>query len=166
MKQQGTSPVVIITGSPGTGKTTLAGHLARTKPRGLHLLSDVFYTFPAHPISPYEPAADEQNTDIIIALTRTATAFASRGYEVFLDGIVGPWFLPLVTAGLRRAEHSAEYVILQVPLEAALERVRGRQGSGKDHVVRQMHERFSDLGPFARHAIVSGERSVEEIAAE
>lgn len=36
----------IVTGSPGTGKTALAAHLARAKPRGLHLPSDVFYNFP------------------------------------------------------------------------------------------------------------------------
>jgi cytidylate kinase len=166
MNQQGTSPIVIVAGSPGTGKTTLAAHLARATPYGLHLPSDVFYTFPAHPIAPHEPAAHDQNMDIIIALTRTAAAFASRGYDVFLDGIFGPWFLPVVVTELRLAEHSAEYVVLRVPLETALERVRSREGPGRDHVVRQMHENFSDLGPYAGHAIDTADRTVDEIAVE
>jgi hypothetical protein len=43
----------------------------------------------------------EQNTDIIVALTRTSAAFASRGYDVILDGLFVPQFLPVIASELR-----------------------------------------------------------------
>lgn len=51
------NPIVIVTGPPGAGKTTVSAHLARSSVQGLHLPADVFFTFPAHPIAPYRPAA-------------------------------------------------------------------------------------------------------------
>jgi hypothetical protein len=43
----------------------------------------------------------EQNTHIIVALTRTSAAFASRGYDVILDGLFVPQFLPVIASELR-----------------------------------------------------------------
>jgi cytidylate kinase len=119
--------VAIVTGAPGTGKTSVAARLATAAPRGLHVPADVFYTFPVHPISPYRPAAQEQNTAIIAALARTAETFASRAYDVFLDGIVGPWFLPVVVAELAPSGIALDYVVLRAPLDVVLRRVRGRE---------------------------------------
>jgi len=96
------SPVLILTGPPGSGKTTVAALLAAASPRGLHIPADVFWTFPAHPVSPYRPAGHEQNADIVVGLTRAAAAVAICGYDVVVDGILGPWFLPTIAAELRR----------------------------------------------------------------
>jgi cytidylate kinase len=158
--------IVIVTGSPGTGKATVAALLAKADPCGLHLPADVFFTFPAHPISPYRPASREQNTDIMIALARTAETFASRGYAVLLDGIFGPWFLPVIAAELEEKKVSLDYVVLRAPLEATLERVRRREGEDRAHVVRQMHAEFADLGQYSRHAIETTNLTPEEIARE
>src|SRR5215831_1189928 len=111
------SPIVIVTGAPGTGKTTFAACLAQRTARGLHIPADVFYTFPAHPISPYRAASHDQNRDIIIAVARTAATFAARSYDVFLDGIFGPWFLPVLAAELLSSGAAAEYVVLRAPLD-------------------------------------------------
>jgi predicted kinase len=160
------SSIVILTGSPGTGKTSVAARLAKAKPRGLHIPSDVFYTFPAHPISPYRPAALAQNTDIIAAVTRTSVAFAGRGYHVILDGIFVPAFLPVMAMELQRPGLAAQYVVLRAPLEIALRRVQDRIGHEKDHVVRLMHAAFSDLGPYAAYAVDTGTRDADAVAAE
>jgi cytidylate kinase len=160
------SPIVIVTGSPGTGKTTVAGLMAKAHSRGLHIPSDVFFSFPAHAIPPYLPAAHDQNEDIMTALARTAVGFAERRYDVYVDGIVGPWMLPLVAAELRGAGISLEYVVLRAPLETALARVRARQGDAIDHVVRQMHSAFDDLGSYAKHAVDTERISPEAIVAE
>ncbi|HEV7732614.1 MAG TPA: AAA family ATPase [Candidatus Binatia bacterium] len=160
------TPIVIVTGSPGTGKTTVAAGLAKVAPRGLHIPSDVFFTFPAHPISPYRPAAKEQNTDIMIALARTAVAFAERSWAVFLDGIVGPWSLPIVASEVRPTGIALEYVVLRAPVATCLQRVRAREGEGRDHVVRQMHAQFADLGRFAGHAVDTGELTPDEVVSE
>ena len=66
------SHITIVTGSPGAGKTTLSEHASKADPRGLHMLADLFYTFPAYPISPILPEAHEQNAAVIAAVSRAA----------------------------------------------------------------------------------------------
>jgi cytidylate kinase len=158
------APIVIVTGAPGTGKSTVTALLARERPRGLHLPADLFFTFPAHPVSPYRPGAQEQNTAIMVALARAATAFASRGYDVFVEGIVGPWFLPVLAREILPSGYPVGYVVLRAPLETALARVREREGDGRAHVVRQMHAALADLGPYAGHAMDVGHATPAELA--
>ena len=144
--------ITIVSGCPGSGKTTLARRLASLAERGLHLLSDTFYQFPARPIDPSTPAAHQQNTSIIRALGRAAASFAGDEYTVVLDGVIGPWFLPVLVSELPLGTR-LDYVILQVPLGLALERVRQRQGQGASATVTHMHQAFSELGLLARCAL-------------
>jgi predicted kinase len=160
------SSIVIVTGAPGTGKTALAALLSEALPRGLHIPSDVFYSFPAHPIPPYRAEADDQNADIIVALAQTSAAFARRGYDVFLDGIFGPWFLPLMAAELMGVAVPVDYVVLCAPLEVALARAESRSRPTKADVVRQMHVAFADLGSYEAHAIDAGRRTLAELGEE
>jgi len=71
--------VTIVTGAPGTGKTTFSKRLAAESVRGIHLVSDVFYGFPAHPIDPTKPESQEHNSAIVCAAGRAAGAFAKLG---------------------------------------------------------------------------------------
>jgi cytidylate kinase len=160
------SGITIVTGSPGAGKTTLSQHASRALPRGLHLLSDVFYTFPAHPISPILREAHEQNAAVIAAVSRAAAAFACRGYEVFLDGIVGPWFLPVVAAELGPAGIPVGYVVLRVSLEEAVRRVAARSPTGAEAVVRHMHAAFEGMDEYASHVLDTTDLSIEESVAQ
>jgi chloramphenicol 3-O-phosphotransferase len=160
------SGITIVTGSPGAGKTTLSRQAAKANPRGLHLLSDLFYTFPAHPISPILPEAHEQNAAVIAAVSRAGAAFASRGYEVFLDGIVGPWFLPVVAAELGSTGFPVEYVVLRISLEQAVRRATTRAEPGAEAVVRHMHAAFQELGEYGSHVLDTTYLSVEESVAE
>ena len=160
------SGITIVTGSPGAGKTTLSQHASKANPRGLHLLSDVFYTFPAHAISPILPEAHAQNAAVIAAVSRAAAAFASRGYEVFLDGVVGPWFLPVVAAELGSTDIPVAYVVLRVTLEEAVRRATRRSQPGAEAVVRHMHAAFEKLGEYASHVLDTTHLGIEESVAE
>jgi hypothetical protein len=104
--------------------------------------------------------------NIIAAVTRTSATFAGQGYDVILDGIFGPWFLPIIADELRSSRLAVHYVVLSAPLEIALRRVQDRIGHEKDHVVRLMHAAFADLGPYAAHAVDTGTRDADAVAAE
>jgi len=158
--------LTIITGSPGAGKTTLAARLAEASSRGVHVVGDTFYTFLAHPISPVLPESHQQNTAVIRATVRAAAALAQAGYEVFLDGIFGPWFLPVVSQELADTNMEVCYLVLRVTLEEALRRAAGRQTPDDENIVRQMHAAFADLGAYEAHGLETTRMPVDEVVAE
>ena len=82
--------VLILTGSPGSGKTTTAQALAREpgSPK-VHLHADDFWHFIKNGvIPPYLPEAHEQNVVVVDVLTKAAAGYAGGGYFVVVDGIV------------------------------------------------------------------------------
>lgn len=158
--------LTIITGSPGAGKTTLAARLAGESLQGVHVVGDTFYTFLAHPISPVLPESHAQNTAIIRATVRAAAALAEAGYEVFLDGIFGPWFLPVVIEELAGLHAEVRYLVLRVTLEEALRRVAGRNPPGDENMVRKMHTAFASVGAYEAHVVETTQMSLDDVAAE
>jgi cytidylate kinase len=156
--------ITIVSGGLGTGKTTLCKALAQAEPTGLrlHFVTDTFYQFPAHPLDPTTPESRAQNTTIMKAIGRATAAFVEGGYDVFLDGVVGPWFLPTL---LREWDAIARvaYVILQATLAEALARVLRRDGPETSARVHAMHEAFAGVEGYAQHCIDTTARSAEEV---
>ena len=88
--------IVIITGSPGTGKTTAASVIAKESSlsRSVHIHNDDFYHYLSKgAIPPYLPESNEQNKVVMEAVFSAAESFAHNGYDVIVDGIIGPWFI-------------------------------------------------------------------------
>ncbi len=154
--------LIIVSGCPGAGKTTLSASISKAHPQGLHLTGDTFYGFPAHFIEPTKPESHAQNTTIVRATARAASAFLEGGYLVVLDGIFGPWFLPVVMAELP-PDIDASYLVLRVPEAEALRRVRERQGVGASARVRPTVAAFAELGEYESHVISTLGRSEEEV---
>jgi cytidylate kinase len=157
--------ITIISGCLGTGKTTLSKALAHAEPVGLHLVTDTFYQFPAHPLDPTTPESHKQNTTIMKAIGRATAAFVEGGYNVFLDGVIGPWFLPTLLHEWD-AVACVEYVILRATLEEELARVLRRDGPETSARVHAMHKAFADVEGYAKHCIETTARSAEEVRTE
>lgn len=143
----------IITGTPGAGKTSLAKRLAAIAERGAHIPGDLFFGFIPRLIEPTDPESHEQNTSVVLAMTRAATALVAGGYDVYLDAVVGPWFLPVVAAELRALDVPIVYVILRLPIEEALRRAKERDQSFDEKIARKLHPQFESVGPYERHVI-------------
>jgi hypothetical protein len=107
--------VVILSGPPGVGKTTIAGQLvARGGAPGVHLHADDFWGFIRHGgIAPYLPEARAQNGVVMGVLVQAAAQYASGGFLVVLDGVVGPWFLDRF-GGIGVPLH---YLVLRLPVK-------------------------------------------------
>lgn len=160
------SLVVIVSGPPGSGKTSVSALLAHADPRGLHIPSDLFYDFPAHPVPPYRAEANEQNAAVIKAVCRAAASFASDGYRVCLDGVLGPWFLPLVAREFDAAGSRVAYVRLDIGLDEALARVNARSGPDMASMVRTMHAAFEQAPGLESHGVPTADRPPEAVARE
>lgn len=158
--------VMIVSGCPGSGKTAVAAGLAGRHSRGVHIVSDVFYRFIRDGISPILPESREQNTTVITAAARAAGAFALGGYEVFLDGVFGPWFVPLLAKELLPTGVAVDYVVLRASLERTLDRSADREKPGEEEIVRHMHRQFADLKEFEHHAVDTEMQSLEETVGE
>lgn len=161
-------PILILTGPPGVGKTTIAEILAARWPRAVHLESDVFFRFiRSDYIEPWRPESHEQNRVVMDIVGDAAAAYATAGYRTIVDGIVIPgWFLAPLRDRLHEAGHPVAYAVLRAPLAVCTARVQSREGlppvdSG---ALAQLWESFADLGELEHHALDVGDREPGEAA--
>lgn len=149
--------MVVVTGPPGAGKSTVARLLVdRYDPSAL-VLGDQFFGFLRNgAVSPWLSAAHAQNAAVIRA-AGAACGRLSEHCRVVYDGILGPWFLPEFTKASGRGR--LHYAVLLPPLDVCLERVRSRTEHDFTDVSAAVHmwHQFQGAGTGPRHVVVDTE---------
>ena len=159
--------IVVITGSPGTGKTSVSSAAAKEsdRKRSVHIHTDDFYHYLCRgAIPPHLPRSQTQNETVMEALTAAAREYARGGYEVIVDGIVGPWFLGPWQAAVREG-YEVHYIVLRAGKEETLRRALGRSKLDREtnqELVEAMWGQFQELGPYERHVIDTTQLSLRE----
>ena len=148
-------PILILTGPPGAGKTTLARKLTQEAGRpATHIHSDDFFTYiRSGYIVPWLSESAHQNQTISRALAAAACAYAAGGYWVVMDGVVGPWHLDMYRDERRRSGIALDYVVLRPAREIAVSRARDREVSPLPDYPPHIYEGLSALGAFEPHAL-------------
>lgn len=149
--------VVILSGPPASGKTTVAEIIASTAAEPtVHMTTDQFYrAIRAGYIAPYLPEAQRQNEVVIDAIVAAVAVYARGGFDVVVDGIVGPWFLSPFRQMAAEAGFALSYIVLRPALDMSLQRARDRSGDDlKDPTaITGLHNAFRQLDELEAHVI-------------
>jgi predicted ABC-type ATPase len=145
--------LIVVTGPPGAGKSTVARVLADSFDSSALVVGDDFFgCVRGGLIPPWLPEAHEQNTIVIEAAAAAAGRLAA-GYPVVYDGVIGPWFLAefLAATGLSQLH----YAVLLPSEQRCLARVRSRVGHGFTDLAaaRQVHQQFAEAPIQAQHLV-------------
>ena len=143
--------IIVITGSPGTGKTTTASTVAKESDleKSVHMHTDDFY----HYLSKGA-----------IAFLEAAKRYARGGYDVIVDGIVGPWFLE-PWLNIVQEHYEVHYIVLRASKEETMKRAIKRSKLDREtniELVETMWEQFSNLGIYESNVIDTTTHSVKD----
>ncbi|MGB6454158.1 MAG: hypothetical protein WBH47_06660 [Streptosporangiaceae bacterium] len=159
--------LVVVTGPPGAGKSTVSHLLAARFDHSVLVPGDAFFEFLAgDAIAPWLRAAQSQNETVVRAAAAATGRFVGGGYITVYDGVLGPWFLPDFAA--EAAVEQLHYVILLPPVEQCVDQVANRLGHGfsDEEATRQMHREFTRASISERHVLADLGGQAAETAAE
>jgi 2-phosphoglycerate kinase len=156
--------LLVVSGPPGAGKSTVAALIAARSRRSVMVEGDRFFNFLASgSIDPWLKEANEQNAVVLEAAAVATASYVRHGYSTVYDGVLGPWFLPqfLEATGLT----SLHYAVLLPDEEHCVERVTMRTAHHfrDGPATRTMHAQFARADISRRH-LVEADASPDEIA--
>ena len=167
-------PVLLLTGSPGCGKTTVAPLVAdRHEPSACLDLDWFFAKLRRGVIEPWRKEAHTQNRIVLRAAAEAVATFAEGGYFTVAEGILYPFMLDLFAEACAPHGIALNYAVLRAPIGVVQQRVQDRRiepphaGALADAaVVDDLWTQFESHGVEGRHRVDSGARRPDEVAAE
>jgi hypothetical protein len=124
------SDLIIVSGAPGVGKSTVSRLVAATFDRSVHLQSDdLMASVVSGWVDPNLPEAEQQNEAIGAALAVSAMRLADDGYTTVVDGYLFPVGVAGLAAACTARRLSCHYVVLTADLELHERHVVGATGS-------------------------------------
>ena len=168
------APLLLLTGSPGCGKTTVAPLVAdRHEPSACLDLDWFFAKVRGGAIDPWRAEAHTQNRIVLQAAAEASATFAAGGYFTVADGILYPFMLDLFAAAARGLGVDVHYAVLRAPIELVQQRVQDRRAEPQHAkaladatVVDDLWTQFEQQGVTERHRVDSGRRSPDQVAEE
>jgi len=90
----GVADLIVVTGPPGSGKSTVAPLLSRMFTASAVVAGDDFFSFIDQGyLQPWTAEADQQNETVVEAAAAAAGRLSIGGYTVVYDGLLAPGFL-------------------------------------------------------------------------
>jgi cytidylate kinase len=169
-----TSQLLLLTGSPGCGKTTVAPLVADHAPLSACLDLDWFFAkLRSGALEPWRAEAHQQNRVVLSAAASAVATFTSGGYFTVAEGILFPFMLDLFAEACGPLGIDLNYVVLRAPVSVVQSRVQSRTvepehfGALADaDVVDDLWTQFEAQGVDERHRVDAGARPPQVIADE
>lgn len=133
---------------------------------GVCLETDVFYRFLTHRQDPSTAESHTQNTAVTRAFLNAARSFYSDGYDVFVDGVIGPWWLDTIREVLPVFQYALLHADLATVLQRTTQRANTKQASANPELVRTMHGQFEAVINDGAEAIDTAEKTPEQVFEE
>lgn len=168
------APLLLLTGSPGSGKTTVAPLVADHHEPSVCLNLDWFFAkLRRGAIEPWRAEAHAQNRTVLHAAAEACTTFAAEGYVCVAEGILYPFMLDLFAAAGASRGVALHYVVLGAPIDVVQQRIVDRKvepqhaGALADAtVVDDLWTLFEQQGVAERHWVDTGRGGPDEVAEE
>ena len=150
--------LIIVTGPPGAGKSTVSGLVADSFDSSVLIPSDWFFSlWHRGAIDPWLPQALPQTTVAADAAAAATGAFARADCQVVYDGFIPPGDLP---------GSVLHYAVILPPVTTCTDRVTSRAGRRFTSVdaTRAMHRDFVQATLDARYLITDAEAAPKDVA--